>query len=104
MAKNKKGGVKLTTSTNRRINEADIGVTEFTRTVSDNYDLVDQVDSSINVTVVNNPNEDISNRYNLYDNMSKDSVISAALEIRHAAILSPTMPCQTSASVFPKAC
>ena len=81
MSKKKKGGVNMVQTSTQRINEADVGVTDFSKAVNDNYNLVDMVDSSIDVAVVNNPNDNISNRYNLYDNMSNDSVISAALEM-----------------------
>lgn len=63
------------------INESFVGVNQFKEIISDNSDLIDIIDNSIETNVINSANDSFSNRCNLYDNMSADSIISAALEM-----------------------
>nr|DAZ52234.1 MAG TPA: capsid assembly protein [Caudoviricetes sp.] len=66
---------------NKNINESFVGVNQFKEIINDNSDLIDIIDNSIETNVINSANDSFSNRCNLYDNMSSDSIISAALEM-----------------------
>ena len=66
---------------NKNINESFVGVNQFKEIINDNSDLIDIIDNSIETNVINSANDSFSNRCNLYDNMSADSIISAALEM-----------------------
>ena len=66
---------------NKNINESFVGVNQFKEIINDNSDLIDIIDNSIETNVINSVNDSFSNRCNLYDNMSADSIISAALEM-----------------------
>lgn len=65
----------------KNINESFVGVNQFKEIINDNSDLIDIIDNSIETNVINSANDSFSNRCNLYDNMSSDSIISAALEM-----------------------
>lgn len=66
---------------NKNINESFVGVNQFKEIINDNSDLIDIIDNSIETNVINSANDSFSNRCDLYDNMSADSIISAALEM-----------------------
>lgn len=65
----------------QRINERGVGVKEFLSESLDNADLISSIDTTMGMGKVNEVDSDVSSRYDLYDNMGKDSVISAALEM-----------------------
>lgn len=66
---------------NTRIDEKAVSVNDFAQAVSNNHELLESLDSSVEIKSINSADDSATNRYNLYDNMSKDSIISAALEM-----------------------
>ena len=72
---------KVAEAVAERIMEHGVGVTDFTSSSTIHSDLVDGIDSTTDINQVSAIDSDVRSRYDLYDNMSKDSVISAALEM-----------------------
>ena len=72
---------KVAEAVAERIMEHGVGVTDFTSGSTIHSDLVDGIDSTTDINQVSAIDSDVRSRYDLYDNMSKDSVISAALEM-----------------------
>lgn len=79
--KENKNSEDIIEQANKNINESFVGVNQFKEIINDNSDLIDIIDNSIETNVINSANDSFSNRCNLYDNMSADSIISAALEM-----------------------